>query len=74
MTPETAPKMTLEQALEDIRKKPTVPLWPQTALALGVSRGTVYELASRNEIDVIRMGRLIKAVTAPLRKRLGINA
>jgi hypothetical protein len=66
--------MTLEQALEEIRTKPVVPLWPHIGLVLGLSRGGVYEAAKRGEIDVMEVGRLKKAVTAPLRRKLGIDA
>lgn len=66
--------MTLEEAMMEIRTKPVVPLWPQVGLVLGLSRGGVYAAAARKEIDVMEVGRLKKAVTAPLRKRLGIEA
>jgi hypothetical protein len=66
--------MELKDALQEIRTKPVVPLWPHIGLVLDLSRGAVYASAKRNEIDVIRMGRSIKAVTAPLRKRLGLDA
>jgi hypothetical protein len=41
-------------------------------VALDVSRGTVYDAAARGEIEVIGIGRLRKAVTASLRRKLGI--
>ena len=66
--------MHIEQVLQDIRTKPVVPLWPHVGLVLNVSRGSVYGLAARNEIEVIRIGRSIRAVTAPLRKMLGLDA
>jgi hypothetical protein len=66
--------MEVKDALEEIRSKPVVPLWPHVGLVLDMSRGSVYQAAARNEIDVIRVGRSIKAVTAPLRKRLGLDA
>jgi hypothetical protein len=66
--------MTLEQALKEIRTKPVVPLWPHAGLALGLSRGGVYAAAARKEIDVLEVGRLKKAITASLRKQLGIEA
>jgi hypothetical protein len=65
--------MDLKEILEEIRTKPVVPLWPHVGMALNTSRGSIYAAASRNEIEVIRIGRSIKAVTAPLRKRLGIE-
>jgi len=66
--------MELSEVLEDIRNKPVVPLWPHAGKALGVSRGAIYAAAARNEIEVIRIGRSIKAVSAALRKQLRIDA
>ena len=65
--------MELKDVLEEIRTKPVVPLWPHVSMVLDLSRGAVYAAASRGEIDVIRIGRSIKAVSAPLRKRLGLE-
>ena len=59
-----------EEILEDIRRKPTVKLWPHAGRALGFGRGATYAAAARNEIDVIRIGRSVRAVSASLRKRL----
>jgi len=70
MTAETLP--TVEEALEEIRRKPLVDLWPTVAVALDVSRGTVYAEAERGNIAVLEIGRLKKAITAPLRRKLGI--
>jgi hypothetical protein len=66
--------MTHEQALEQIRKRAAVDLWPTVGLALGLSRGSVYEAAIRGEIEVLTYGRRKKAVTAPLRRKLGMEA
>jgi hypothetical protein len=66
--------MTVEKALEEIRRKATVDLWPTVAVALGLSRGSVYEAAIRGEIEVLTYGRRKKAVTAPLRRKLGLEA
>ena len=65
--------MELKEVLEDIRTKAVVPLWPHVGLVLNISRGSIYAAAHRNEIEVIRIGKSIKAVTAPLRKRLGLD-
>jgi hypothetical protein len=66
--------MELKQVMKDIQSKPTVPLWPHVGMALDMCRDSVYAAAKRNEIDVIRVGRSIKAVTASLRKRLGLDS
>lgn len=55
--------MTMKDVLEEIRTKPVVPLWPHAAMVLGVCRGGIYAAAARNEIEVIRIGRSIKAVS-----------
>jgi hypothetical protein len=66
--------MTVEEALEQIRRKAAVDLWPTVGLALGLSRGSVYEAAIRGEIEVLTYGRRKVAVTAPLRRKLGLEA
>jgi len=65
---------TVEEAIEEIRRKPLVDLWPTVAVLLDCSRGTVYEEAKRGNIDVLDVGRLKKAVSASLRRKLGIEA
>jgi hypothetical protein len=72
--PEEAKTVKLQEAIEEIRTQPTVPLWPHVGLVLDMSRGSVYQAAHAGEIDVIRIGHRIKAVTAPLRRKLGIEA
>jgi hypothetical protein len=67
-------QMDLQEILEDIKNKPTVPVWPHVAMAFGLSRAAAYEAAHRGEIDVMRFGRRVVAVSAPLRKRLCIEA
>jgi hypothetical protein len=64
---------TVEEALEEIRRKPLVNLWPTVGVALDISRGAVYAAAGRGEIEVMEVGRLKKAVAAPLRRKLGIE-
>jgi hypothetical protein len=67
-------KMTMTDAVADLRAKPVVPLWPTVGVLLNLSRGTVYAAAARREIETIRVGRSIRAVSAPLRKQLGLDA
>jgi hypothetical protein len=66
--------MEMKRILEDIRTKPVVPIWPHAGKALGLGRASAYSAARRNEIDVVRHGRLIRAVSASLRARLKIEA
>jgi hypothetical protein len=65
---------TIEEALAEIRRKPLVPLWPTAAVVYGVSRGAIYAMANRGEVDVLGAGRLKKAITSSLRRKLGIEA
>jgi hypothetical protein len=66
--------MELKEILDEIRTKPTVPVWPHAGKALGISRGSTYNGAKCGEIEVIKIGRRLRAVTAPLRRRLGMEA
>jgi hypothetical protein len=71
---DTNEPMTMEEALDQIRRRATVDLWPTVGLALSLSRGSVYEAANRGEIEVLTYGRRKVAVTAPLRRKLGLEA
>jgi hypothetical protein len=70
-------KYTEADILNDIKKRPTVPVWPHFAWANHLSRGKAYKVASKggSEFVVIPGGKrkTIRAVTAPMRKRLGIE-
>ena len=63
---------TIEQAKEEITRKPVVDLWPTLAVLYDVSKGTIYEMARRGEVDVLKVGRLKKAISASERRKLGI--
>jgi hypothetical protein len=65
--------MELKEIMDEIRNKPTVPLWLHVAMALGISRYAVYEAAKRGEIEVFEVGRRKPAITAPLRRKLGLE-
>jgi hypothetical protein len=69
MTKDATP--TLEEALNEIKTKLVVDA-PVVCAALDISRGTYYAAVERGEIEVLEVGRLKKAITAPLRRRLGI--
>src|SRR5262249_13667584 len=70
MTKDALP--TQDEAVAEIKKKGVVSLWPTVAVVLGMSRGSVYAAAQRGDIEIIKVGRLKKTVSAPLRRRLGI--
>jgi hypothetical protein len=65
--------LTPQQMLEDIRTRPTVPLYPHAAWALDLSRRGAYEAARRGDIETIGMGRKRPALTGPLRRQLKIE-
>ena len=65
--------MDLEKIMDDIRTKPTVPIWPHLGAVYGRSRNTIYEDANQGRYDyVVRIGNSFRAITAPLRKQLGL--
>jgi hypothetical protein len=66
-------KQKIEDAIREVYSKPLVPLWPTTATLLGIGRAAVYSAAQRGEIDTDRSGRLLKAVSSSLRKRLKLD-
>jgi len=70
---ETKTKM-LERILADIRARPTVPLWPHAGVALGIGRSLTYSAAREGVIDTICVGRRRVAISAPLRRKLEIDA
>jgi hypothetical protein len=66
--------MELKEIMDDIKNKPTVPIWPHLGAVYGRSRKAIYEDANAGRLDyVIRIGRSFKAITAPLRRQLGID-
>jgi len=71
MTKDTLP--TVEEALNEITTKPVVDIWPTLCVALDISKGAGYAAAKRGEFDVLEIGKLKKAVTASLRRKLGLE-
>jgi len=65
--------MELEEIMRDVKTKAVVPVWPHAGVVYGLSRGGAYEAVRRGEIETIRMGRVIRAITAPMRKKLSID-
>lgn len=53
--------------------QPTVPIWPTTAHAVGLSKGATYDAVRRGDIPSIRMGGRIVVPTAALRRLLGLD-
>ena len=59
--------------LFNVKNRPAIRLWPDAARLRGVSRAAIYSAAKRGEIDTIRTGRRICAVSASLRRELRID-
>ena len=72
--PDNRPPMKIADAMHELVTKPVIPLWPTAAAILDVSRSEIYAMAARGEIDVLPVGRLRKAITAPLRKKLKLES
>jgi hypothetical protein len=65
---------TLNEVLEDIKTKPTVPVWPHLALALGISRPAAYAMVRAGKAEVVEFGTVRKrVVSAWLRKVLQLD-
>ncbi len=62
--------MTIEEAIREVMRKPLIDLWPTTATLFDLSRSAVYDAAERGEVDTIYLGRLRKAISAPLHQKL----
>jgi hypothetical protein len=63
---------SIEECIEEIRTKPTVPPWPVLGVLFDLSKGGTYDAAHRGDFgEPLRIGKLIKVATAPLRKKLG---
>ncbi len=71
---QTDTESEFKNILQDIKTKTVVPIWPHAAKACGLSRNSAYAAAHRGEIEVAYFGKLMKAISAPLRKKLGIEA
>lgn len=59
--------------IPDPQTQPTMPVWPDTGRALGLSKASTYDAVSRGEIPSIRIGRRILVPTAALRNMLGLT-
>lgn len=61
------------RAVPDPAEHPTMPLWPDTGQALGLSRQSTYNAVASGEIPTIRVGRRILVPTAALRRMLQLD-
>jgi hypothetical protein len=64
--------MNLE--LQELLSKPTASVPDVGRICFGLERNAAYAAAQRGDIPSIKIGKLIRVPTAPLRKMLGIEA
>jgi Helix-turn-helix domain len=62
--------MDASRFLQDVLEKPSVPVWPHTGWAFGLSRNAVYAAVQRGEIPAIRIGKRLTVPTSYLREIL----
>ena len=67
---DTKQKFTMDD-VNDLLSQPCVDV-PVAGAILNLNRSASYEAARRGDIETIKIGRLLKVPTAPLRKKLGI--
>lgn len=67
--------MTAEEILREIQTKPAVPIWPHAGWAYDLCRTAAFKAANKGFIETVQVGKQAKrALTAPMRKRLQIEA
>ena len=64
--------LTHEAAIQALTSGPTATA-DQVAVALGLSRGSVYDAAERGDLQTLRVGRRVLFATAPLRAARGLD-
>jgi hypothetical protein len=70
----TQPTMTIEEAVHRLMTRPVINVWPELGLLFGVGRNEAYEMVRRGEVETVRAGRLIKPISAPLRRKLKLES
>jgi excisionase family DNA binding protein len=58
--------------IEALLAQPTISI-DETACLLGTGRHATYRAARRGEFETMRVGGRIRVLTAPLRRRLGLE-
>jgi hypothetical protein len=66
--------MKIEDAIKAVCTQPLVPLWPEAATLLSLSRSGIYDAVARGEVDTVRIGRHLKAISSSLRKKVKLEA
>lgn len=63
----------VQSALQRLKSRPTVSV-EDASLVLDLGRTAAYDAVRRGDIEVFRAGKSIKVLSAPLLRRLGIQA
>jgi hypothetical protein len=63
----------MNKELEELLSKPTADIPTVGRICFGLSRNGSYAAARRGEIKTISVGRLKRALTAPLKRQLGLD-
>ena len=64
----------MNKELLELLSEPTAPVYDVGRICFGLSRNASYEAAKRGDFATIRIGRLLKVPTAPLKRQLGLEA
>ncbi|MGI8680652.1 MAG: helix-turn-helix domain-containing protein [Mycobacteriales bacterium] len=65
--------MTQVVGCPEANDRPTLPVWPDTGLILGLSKASTYDAVARGDIPSIRIGRRLLVPTAALRRMLQLD-
>jgi hypothetical protein len=60
--------------LEELLSKPTASVEDVSRVCFGLSRTGSYDAARRGDFATLRVGRLIRVPTMPLRRQLGLES
>jgi hypothetical protein len=64
----------MNEELEKLLSMPTASITDVGWVCFGLCRNASYDAARRGDIPTIKIGRLLKVPTSPLRRQLGLEA
>lgn len=63
----------MNKELQELLSNPTADVPDVGRIIYGLSRNASYDAAKRGDFPTIKIGRLLKVPTAPLRRQLGLE-
>jgi hypothetical protein len=63
----------MNKELKELLSFPTASVPDVGRICYGLSRGGSYDAAARGDIPTIKLGRIMRVPTAPLRRQLGLE-